>query len=287
LVSTLANLNGAPVVIAQDGDSYGTGGVFASTPNSLVQQQIGGGASYGAQLLNYGTQSTNMTFGLKGKQIFEMPFVDCHLATTGIISLFDSNPQKTFADVSHNPPWDANDLTIGMDQGASGCASTASLFFHSPTTTHFYNGVLPNATGSNYQFGIGPQIAGFNVPVAFADTIAAFGGCSGCGPFTISGTQVADNFNRANGSLGANWTTVLGGIGINNDTAVVTSLTVPVSGYCDAAGTNGCAQVYYSGATFSSDQQIQWTSTNNSTGTNAFGGCVRVQCGSSLSGYCV
>ena len=68
---------------------------------------------------------------------------------------------------------------------------------------------------------------------------------------SFASTTASDNFNRANGSLGANWTDMtVGGMAISNDAVVGTQ----------AAGNSGDI---YTGTTFGSDQssQIQVTST--------------------------
>ena len=70
-------------------------------------------------------------------------------------------------------------------------------------------------------------------------------------PHRASAATASDNFNRANGSLGANWTDMtVGGLAISNDAVVGTQ----------AAGNSGDI---YTGTTFGSDQfsQIEVTST--------------------------
>ena len=68
---------------------------------------------------------------------------------------------------------------------------------------------------------------------------------------SFAATTASDNFNRANGSLGANWTDMtVGGLAISNDAVIGTQ----------SAGNSGDI---YTGTTFGSDQssQIQVTST--------------------------
>ena len=82
------------------------------------------------------------------------------------------------------------------------------------------------------------------------------------------GSPVSDNFNRANGSLGANWTDMsVGGLAISNDAVVGTH----------ASGNSGDI---YTGESFGSDQysQIQLTSTQLSGG-QWVGPAVRAQNG--------
>ena len=82
------------------------------------------------------------------------------------------------------------------------------------------------------------------------------------------GGPVSDNFNRANGSLGADWTDMsVGGLAISNDAVVGTN----------ATGNSGDI---YTGETFGSDQfsQIELTSTQLSGG-QWIGPAVRAQDG--------
>ena len=86
------------------------------------------------------------------------------------------------------------------------------------------------------------------------------------------GGPVSDDFNRANGSLGADWTDMsVGGLAISNDAVVGTN----------ATGNSGDI---YTGETFGSDQfsQIELTSTQLSGG-QWIGPAVRAQDGGQRS----
>ena len=112
----------------------------------------------------------------------------------------------------------------------------------------------PLAEGASYSVTVATEPSGQDCSVANGSGVVGSGNVTNvsvtCG--TPGGTGAAsDNFNRANGSLGANWTDMtVGGLAISNDAVVGTQ----------AAGNSGDI---YTGTTFGSDQssQIQVTST--------------------------
>ncbi len=89
-----------------------------------------------------------------------------------------------------------------------------------------------------------------------------------CGAIAGSGTSASDNFGRANGSLGPNWTDMTGGgLAISSGAVVGTS----------ASGNTGDT---YTAQTFASDQFSQVTLTGTQlTGTQWIGPAVRSQAG--------
>jgi hypothetical protein len=87
---------------------------------------------------------------------------------------------------------------------------------------------------------------------------------TGCGPFSLGGTQVSDNFNRANGSLGGNWTIPGGSWAVSGNQA--TYVTVDGSGLAPAA---------YTGSSFSNDHFAEATLAGSGAGS---GGAIGVAC---------
>ena len=162
--------------------------------------------------------------GLKGRMIFEMP-VNSNVFATHVVTLGDSNPAKTLATPSGRPSWDPNDTYIGYDQPANPAVSNIQLSFGAPVAISNYIG----NDGDNVSWGERLTKSGktFQVPVAANNGITVTGNLNlngsclggGCGPFSASGTQVADPFIRPNGGLGPNWTTTDGIWSILNDQA--------------------------------------------------------------------
>lgn len=118
-------------------DSLAYGGVVASagaTQPSVFAQQcdpltgwssiwlqcVGGSAASNdyppvvATVLQQAANGGN-SGGLKGREIFEIPDYSS-LAATEVITLGDSNPDKTMATPGNRASWDPNDTYIGLDQ---------------------------------------------------------------------------------------------------------------------------------------------------------------------------
>jgi hypothetical protein len=77
--------------------------------------------------------------GLKGRLIFEMPVAGA-VGGTHVITLADSNPDKTLATPNNRPSWDANDTYIGYDQSSARAPTTTQLAFGSPVSISRYVG---------------------------------------------------------------------------------------------------------------------------------------------------
>ena len=88
--------------------------------------------------------------------------------------------------------------------------------------------------------------------------------------FNAASTFAYDNFNRANGSLGANWTN------LQNAFSISSNQVAPDNAGIDVAS--------YTGATFGNDQTARVTVTTMAGGGNGSGPCVRLQAGAA-SGY--
>jgi hypothetical protein len=161
--------------------------------------------------------------GLKGRIIFDMP-PNSSVAATHVITLSDSNSAKTMATPGNRPPWDANDSYLGYDNWYSADALHTQVSIGAPVAISQY---IANP-GDNVHWGerLTATSKTFQVPVVtntltVNENLQVYGSClgSGCGPFSSTSPQIVDVFNRANGSLGANWTVTDGTWSIVNDQA--------------------------------------------------------------------
>lgn len=195
-----------------------------------------------ATLLSDGGESAAVMTFTKGRLNFtSTPFVSVY--PHHIVTLLDSNPALTQATVSYRPPASASDTYIGTDVASTGATlANGQLSFGAPVAiSNYINNI---GDGTNYMERLTASLKDFRPPVLFETTMLAPAGCNGCGPFTLSGSQVSDNFNRANGGLGANWTTNGGTWTISNNQVVVT-------------GVSGFYTTDYTGSTFIANQYAQ------------------------------
>jgi hypothetical protein len=104
--------------------------------------------------------------GLKGRQIFEVPPLSS-LAATHVITLSDSNPDKTFGTPGNRPAWDPSDTYIGYDQPTNVSVLGTQLSFGSPVAISQY---IAN-TGDNVHWGerLTATSKAFQVPVQFSE----------------------------------------------------------------------------------------------------------------------
>jgi hypothetical protein len=209
----------------------------------------------------------------KGRFNFGYRLADGRWCPMDLITLVDSNFSKTIADAAHRPLADAADTAISLDiAGCSTNAANMQLAIRAPIAISQYIGTI--ADNVSYLERLTSSGKTFNTPVTFKQGGTSLVPIVGSGPFNPTGTQVSDNFVRANSSsLGSNWTCNIGSFGINNDTAVIT-----------AENSSSQAECYYSASSFAADQFVQVTIT---PANNYIGACVRVGTGTSLSGYCV
>jgi len=104
-----------------------------------------------------------------------------------LITLVDSNPNKTLATALNRPPNDANDTYIGTDVSSTGVSPASSqLAFGAPAAISAYIGNV----GDNTSFKERLTAAGktFNVPVTVNGNLTVTGTCTGCGSGSGSGT---------------------------------------------------------------------------------------------------
>ena len=100
--------------------------------------------------------------GLKGRLIFEMPFAG-EIGATHVITLGDSNPEKTMATPNNRPSWDPNDTYIGYDTTSGFGPSQTQLSLGSPVSISRYIG--NPGDGINWLERLTKTGETFNVPV--------------------------------------------------------------------------------------------------------------------------
>lgn len=163
-----------------------------------------------------------------------------------IITLIDSNPSLTQATNGNRPLASDNDTYIGTDMPTTNTFSNGQLSLGAPL---YISNYIANK-GDNISFLTRLSSTQFRVTtqtMLVDNVLLAPSGCSGCAPFALVGSQASDNFNRANGALGANWTTTAGTFAISSNTALVTAVT------------GAAALTAYTGTTFASNQYAQAT----------------------------
>jgi hypothetical protein len=74
---------------------------------------------------------------LKGRLIFEVP-PDSSVAGTHVITLSDSNPEKTVATPNNRPSWDPTDAYIGYDQPSNVNRARTQLSLGAPVSISSY-----------------------------------------------------------------------------------------------------------------------------------------------------
>ena len=213
--------------------------------HSMYIANFGGASSgftNGATLIPSATELLNakgrLNFGFQGTQSGAAPQL------YDLITLYDSNfsktmsqPQSDSAGDQYRPIGDAGDAAIGFD------AASGGVSFRSPISLSDYINTLPD--GINWVDRKTSNLVNFAVPVSSQSILSLGDACYGCSPFQPSGTQVTDNFNRADGSLGANWTVT----GTATWSVVSNKAqTTTVAGYTNAS---------YTGSAFANDQYAQ------------------------------
>jgi hypothetical protein len=99
---------------------------------------------------------------LKGRLIFEIPS-QSSVAGTHVITLSDSNPEKTIATPNNRPSWDAADAYIGYDQVSNVNRAKTQLSFGAPVAISDYiNNV---GDGVNWLERLTVSLKTFKVPV--------------------------------------------------------------------------------------------------------------------------
>jgi hypothetical protein len=204
--NSFVNSEGAfqPSVFAQECDATGSW--------SPIWMQCQGGNGYsndnGAilgtliQLSAYGGQFG----GLKGRTIYELPAsIWSSIPATEIITLGDSNADKTNATPGGRATWDSNDTYLGLDQPNNAHPSGYQLAMGAPISISNYIASVPD--GTSWKERLTPSLKAFKVPVSAtayltsSDCISSDGICGsaptgkvaiapGSSSVTVSTTQV-------------------------------------------------------------------------------------------------
>jgi hypothetical protein len=161
-------------------------------------------------------------------------------------TLLDSNPAKTLSTRIKRPTMDAADSAIGNDVPNT-AQTTAGLYIRTPVSLSYYINCVPGIAGCSPSEQLTSSLRTVVPPSLFQSTVTVLGACNGCSPFALSGTQVSDNFQRANGALGANWTVSDGTWAVLNNSATYTAV----------GGGDSAALAVYTNGTFSNDQFAQ------------------------------
>jgi hypothetical protein len=101
--------------------------------------------------------------GLKGRTIYELPD-GSETAATEIITLGDSNEDKTTATTSNRPSWDDNDTYVGLDQSGGAAPLNYQLAFGAPVAISNYIGSAP--TNGLWLERLTSKLKTFKVPVS-------------------------------------------------------------------------------------------------------------------------
>jgi len=165
-----------------------------------------------------------------------------------IITLGDSNWGKTWSTPNQRPTADPGDIDLGYE-------GTINTFYErAANEIRNYIGKLPDGSPQESLTSAAKTI---NVPVTINGNLTLNGSCSGCGsplsltssgPFSLTGSQVTDNFSGSNGVLSANWT-------VTDGTWVTKSSTAQ----CVTDGPDAHALAAYTASSFSGDQYSQAT----------------------------
>jgi hypothetical protein len=123
--SSFAGNSGGAWIQCLEGDNHG--GSFAAV---------------GALLLQNGAPSNSggMQYGVKGRLNFMVPPYDPVVSGQHVITLADSNPDKTLATSMFRPTWDSNDTYIGFDNPVSTLVTGTQLSFGAPVAISSYLG---------------------------------------------------------------------------------------------------------------------------------------------------
>ncbi len=101
--------------------------------------------------------------GLKGRTIYELPTETSEIPGTEIVTLGDSNSDKTMATPGNRPSWDSNDTYLGLDQISGKPPQGFQLALGAPVSVSSYIGSVPN--GINWGERLTSSLKSFAVPV--------------------------------------------------------------------------------------------------------------------------
>jgi hypothetical protein len=144
----------------------------------------GGNASLGGISVHFGGYNT-ATLLMRNQQAYtdaanvkgRLNFIGTNLAgfyNGSIITLVDSNPDKTVATSNYRPTMDATDVWIGNDNSTYRNALNIPLAFGSPVSVSNYIGSLPD--GSSFKERLTATMKTFKVPVTVNGNLNIAGG---------------------------------------------------------------------------------------------------------------
>ena len=138
----------------------------------------GNAPNVGGLILADGAYNNGTGGGTKGRLLFEYPTTGIsNISPHHIVTLVDSNFQKTLATIGFRPPNDANDTYIGIDNTA--LPSAVQLAFGSPVAISSYIGNVGD--NASYLERLTVSAKTFNVPVKINGNLTVTGTCTGCG----------------------------------------------------------------------------------------------------------
>jgi hypothetical protein len=156
------NLNPGVSVISQ----FCNGAPYESSP---LLTSCYSDDSFSAFLLRDAQDNSALT-NLKGR----LNFFTVGGGPSHIITLNDSNPQKTMATDQHRPPNDANDAYIGFDRGAAnGNPQTVGISFGAPVSLSNYIGNVGD--GTNWLERLNASLKEFKTNVQMDGTLTVAG----------------------------------------------------------------------------------------------------------------
>ena len=150
--------------------------IWVSCPASSLAQ--------GATVKQWGSLTGQATSGAKGREIFELSgshgWTGSPAPTgsaTDLITLGDSNAQKTFATAGLRPSWDANDTAIGFDTPGNPLPSAFQLGLRAPVSISNYIGSVFD--GTSWGERLTATLKEFKTAVQMDSTLSVSGGISG------------------------------------------------------------------------------------------------------------
>jgi hypothetical protein len=238
-------------------------GGSANIPNWALSDGAGTSASANVAYVINDAGNTN---GLKGRFNISRPSA---AAVQGhVITLIDSDPVTTLASGSKRPTATTTDAWLGNDSTSSDLTQN-QLGIGGGTAINLHVGTVPGtawveqttATNKLFTANLSLQAQG-----PFQDLASV----SAPGLPVLNGSQATDNFNRANGGIGANWTQADGTWSISSNQVTYT------------LGGDSEASVVYTNLSFANDQYSQVTI---ATITNAVSGVIVRGASGANTGY--
>jgi hypothetical protein len=182
---------------------------------------------------------SGMSHGTKGRIIVGTALTGAALIKHHVITLVDSNPDKTHADPRNRPQADAADTWIGLDNPTNTQLSDAQLAFGSPISI---SGYINNVgDGTSWLENLTATLKTFAVPVAPSAGIKDSAGLLGTTGQVLQSTETGVLWATGSGGTAAqnsvNAGPAIGGAGAPSFRALVAA-DLPVSGVTAGSYTN-------------------------------------------------